>query len=79
MSKIMHALAFGAIWLYQKLISPFFGAQCRYLPTCSVYAREAIARHGFIRGGFLAARRILRCHPFGGHGYDPVPEKKKQK
>ena len=46
---------------------------CRYVPSCSTYAREAIAHHGAARGGLLAARRLCRCHPWGGHGYDPVP------
>lgn len=46
---------------------------CRYLPSCSDYAIEAVQKHGAIKGGWLAARRIARCHPFGGHGYDPVP------
>ena len=49
------------------------GASCRYLPTCSAYAAEAIERHGAIRGGGLAVKRLLRCHPWGGSGYDPVP------
>ena len=49
---------------------------CRYLPTCSVYAREALASHGALRGGWLAVRRVSRCHPLGGHGWDPVPEVK---
>ena len=47
---------------------------CRFLPTCSLYATEAVARHGAARGGFLALRRVLRCHPWGGHGLDPVPQ-----
>ena len=58
---------------YQWLLSPVLGRHCRYLPTCSQYAREAIAAHGAWRGGVLAVRRILRCHPWGGQGYDPVP------
>ncbi|GAB4353653.1 MAG: hypothetical protein Kow00114_02950 [Kiloniellaceae bacterium] len=60
---------------YQLLISPLFPPSCRYFPTCSDYARQAVTRHGPLRGGWLAARRILRCHPWGGLGYDPVPEK----
>jgi putative membrane protein insertion efficiency factor len=61
------------IWAYRWLISPWLGPRCRYLPTCSVYALDALAHHGAIRGGWLAIRRICRCHPFGGHGFDPVP------
>ncbi len=59
---------------YKLLISPLLPNACRYYPTCSVYAEQAISRFGFIKGGFLAARRILSCNPFGGSGYDPVPE-----
>jgi putative membrane protein insertion efficiency factor len=53
-------------------VSPWLGAHCRYAPTCSSYASEAIARHGLWRGGARALRRLTRCHPFGGAGYDPV-------
>ncbi len=59
---------------YQYSISPYTPASCRYTPTCSQYAIEALQRHGVIKGGWLALKRILRCHPWGGHGYDPVPE-----
>lgn len=59
---------------YQLLVSPFFPPSCRYFPTCSDYARQAVSRHGPIKGGWLALWRILRCHPWGGFGYDPVPE-----
>ena len=58
---------------YRLVLSPWMGTHCRYRPTCSVYALEALAHHGGIRGGWLAARRIARCHPFGGSGFDPVP------
>ncbi|MBD1425072.1 membrane protein insertion efficiency factor YidD [Sphingobacterium arenae] len=61
------------IRFYQLFISPFLGANCRYTPTCSQYGKEAILKHGPFRGGYLAIRRILRCHPWGGHGHDPVP------
>lgn len=58
---------------YQAAISPLLPAACRFTPTCSAYAAEAIGRYGAGRGGWLAARRVLRCHPWGGSGYDPVP------
>lgn len=58
---------------YRLLISPFTTPSCRYLPTCSEYAAEAIQKHGAIRGTWLALRRVGRCHPWGGHGFDPVP------
>ena len=58
---------------YQKYISPLSGPHCRYVPTCSQYALEAVEKYGTIKGGFLAAKRILRCHPFAAGGYDPVP------
>lgn len=61
------------IRLYQRAISPSLGAQCRYQPTCSAYSYEAIERFGAIRGGWMAIRRIGRCHPGRAGGYDPVP------
>jgi putative membrane protein insertion efficiency factor len=61
------------VFIYQKAISPLLPASCRYVPTCSQYAVEAVMKHGIFRGGWLALRRILRCHPWGGSGYDPVP------
>lgn len=69
-------MAKAAVWLirlYQKGISPFLGANCRFLPTCSEYAIVALQRHGFCKGMALAIWRVLRCNPWGGHGYDPVP------
>jgi putative membrane protein insertion efficiency factor len=67
------ALLRGIIRLYQLFVSPLLGPRCRYLPSCSDYAAEAIALHGPARGVWLAGRRLLRCHPWGGSGYDPVP------
>ncbi len=61
------------IRFYQKFISPLFPAVCRFTPTCSQYAVEAIRKHGPLRGVWLAVKRILRCNPWGGSGYDPVP------
>jgi putative membrane protein insertion efficiency factor len=61
------------IRFYQRLISPLFPASCRYVPTCSAYAYEAVRKHGVFRGLFLSFKRILRCHPFHPGGYDPVP------
>lgn len=61
------------IRFYQLCISPLTPPSCRYTPTCSAYAIEALRKHGPLRGSWLALRRILRCHPWGGSGYDPVP------
>jgi len=68
----------GLIRIYQTILSPLFGANCRYQPTCSAYAEEAIRRYGALPGGWLALRRISRCHPWGGSGYDPVPDPEPQ-
>ncbi|HMU44903.1 MAG TPA: membrane protein insertion efficiency factor YidD [Chitinophagaceae bacterium] len=61
------------IKIYQLVISPWIGPKCRYTPTCSHYASEALKKHGVFRGLWLAIKRISRCHPWGGSGYDPVP------
>ena len=61
------------IRLYQLLLSPYFGNQCRFTPTCSHYAQEAITKYGGLRGSFYSLRRLLRCHPWCCGGYDPVP------
>jgi putative membrane protein insertion efficiency factor len=61
------------VYFYKYCISPFTPASCRYVPTCSEYAIQALKKHGVIKGIILSARRILRCHPWGGSGYDPVP------
>lgn len=63
------------IYFYRRCISPLTPPSCRFTPTCSAYAVEAIRRHGPFKGFYLAAKRLLRCHPWGGSGYDPVPDK----
>lgn len=75
----MKRLLIGLIRFYQRAISPRKPPSCRFIPTCSAYAIEAIERFGVIRGTGLALWRILRCNPWGGSGYDPVPEKKEKK
>ena len=70
---MLNAVLRGLIRLYQLFVSPLLPPGCRYLPTCSEYAAEAIAHHGAARGSWLTLRRLLRCHPWGGSGYDPVP------
>jgi putative membrane protein insertion efficiency factor len=62
-----------AVKFYQLCISPLKPPSCRFEPTCSQYALEALRKHGLIKGLYLSVRRVLRCHPWGGHGYDPVP------
>ena len=69
----MRTLATTCLSLYKRLISPWLPPVCRYVPTCSEYAAEAIALHGFFRGTLLAAWRLARCNPFAHGGYDPVP------
>jgi len=76
MKKVRYILSLpfiGLIRLYQWGLSPLIGPKCRYTPTCSHYALEAFKKHGPLKGGWLAIKRIARCHPWGGHGYDPVP------
>jgi hypothetical protein len=70
---MMRTLLVAAIRLYRRLFSAWLGPACRYWPSCSCYAEEALERHGAARGAWLTARRVLRCHPLGGHGVDPVP------
>jgi len=67
----------GVVRLYQMTLSPILGRHCRFQPTCSHYSVEALQTHGALKGSWLTVRRILRCHPFGGYGFDPVPERKK--
>jgi putative membrane protein insertion efficiency factor len=76
MSRITKILALPFVFLikvYQWILSPWIGRQCRYTPTCSQYGIEALKKHGIFKGLYLTIRRILSCHPWGGHGYDPVP------
>ena len=76
MKPLLHFLSWLLVLpirFYQLCISPLLGPSCRFTPTCSEYARQAILKHGPIRGLYLAIRRLLRCHPWGGSGYDHVP------
>lgn len=71
-----HPLAYPILWIiqfYKVAISPWTPASCRYSPSCSTYALEAVQKHGALKGGWLAIKRISSCHPWGGKGYDPVP------
>ena len=61
------------IKFYQKVLSPLLGSNCRFQPTCSAYALEAVEKYGFFKGGYLATKRIFSCHPWGGSGFNPVP------
>jgi uncharacterized protein len=69
----MKGAAIGVIRFYQRAVSPWLPSSCRFQPSCSQYAAEALERHGFARGAWLALRRLARCHPFTPAGYDPVP------
>ena len=73
----MSRLLIWFILAYQKIISPLLGPSCRFHPTCSEYAKEAVEEHGRLRGTWLALKRTSKCHPLGGSGFDPVPEEKK--
>jgi putative membrane protein insertion efficiency factor len=72
-SKMAGKFLVFLIRIYQYTLSPYIGRSCRYVPSCSVYSIEAIQKHGPIKGGWLAAKRVSSCHPWGGSGYDPVP------
>ena len=72
----MSMLFLSIIRIYKMMISPYMPGQCRFDPTCSTFAFEAIETRGVVRGSWLAAKRVIRCHPGGSSGYDPVPEKK---
>ncbi|HYJ63474.1 MAG TPA: membrane protein insertion efficiency factor YidD [Parafilimonas sp.] len=76
MKWLLKILSYPFIFLikiYQKIISPIIGPKCRFTPTCSNYAVEALKKHGIFKGSWLAVKRIAKCHPWGGSGYDPVP------
>lgn len=73
MKTVLTNLFVGIIRFYQITISPYLPPSCRYTPTCSVYGIEALKKYGPFKGGWLTIKRIASCHPWGGHGYDPVP------
>jgi hypothetical protein len=70
----MRRLILGLIRIYQLTLSPLLGSNCRFQPTCSAYATEAIKKFGVLKGGYLSFRRLIKCHPFHEGGYDPVPD-----
>ena len=72
--SMLNRLVRGVLRGYKYVMSPLIGPRCRYLPTCSEYAEEALCRHGVVRGGWLSIKRIGRCNPWGSSGYDPVPD-----
>jgi hypothetical protein len=76
MSRHVETLLIGLIKAYQLVLSPWLGGQCRHVPTCSVYAEEALRRFGVARGVWLTLKRLARCQPWGTSGYDPLPESK---
>jgi uncharacterized protein len=71
----MRDLAIGLLRAYKRFVSPLLPPACRFYPTCSEYAMQAIAKHGLLRGGILAAKRLTKCHPMHAGGFDPVPER----
>ncbi len=75
LSRLLAWPLLGLVSLYRVTVSPWLGNNCRFEPSCSAYTMQALRMHGAFRGGWLAARRIARCHPWGGSGYDPVPRK----
>ncbi len=79
MKKVLTYPFIAIIRVYQKFISPLTPSTCRYSPTCSHYTIEALQKHGILKGGWLSLKRIGSCHPWGGKGYDPVPEPSKEK
>jgi putative membrane protein insertion efficiency factor len=73
MKKVLQFIVLLPVYFYRYSISPLMAPRCRYTPTCSEYAIEAVKKHGILKGGWLAIKRIGSCHPWGGSGYDPVP------
>lgn len=74
-NKFFKLLLIIPVKIYQKILSPYLGSNCRYTPTCSHYTVDAINEWGALKGGYMATKRILSCNPWGGSGYDPVPKK----
>ena len=72
-NRVVSGFFIGLIKIYQFTLSPFLGKQCRFVPTCSQYGIEAIEKYGALKGSWLTIKRIVRCNPWGGSGYDPVP------
>lgn len=72
-SRLFANIPILLVKIYQIFISPYFPNNCRFTPTCSAYSVEALKKHGIFKGLWLSLKRLLRCHPWGGHGYDPVP------
>lgn len=79
MNRLLRNLLILLIKFYQKILSPLCPGVCRFRPTCSQYMIDAVRTHSIVKGLYLGIRRILRCHPWGGSGYDPVPPKKEKK
>ena len=77
--KILNYFLISLIKFYRYFISPFFLPRCRYLPTCSEYSIQSIKKFGIFKGAFLSLKRISKCHPWGNHGYDPVPNDAREK
>ena len=73
MKKVIIFPFLAIIKFYQNFISPLLPSTCRYTPTCSEYAKQSLVKHGLIRGSFISVKRIIKCNPWGGNGYDPVP------
>ena len=73
MKKVLTIILLAMLYFYQNFISPFIPARCRFNPTCSQYSKESIIKHGPFKGFIITFKRIIKCHPWGGSGYDPIP------